>query len=96
MLRAMAIRILNIRYLSNLKPCSSRAPSASNSRQWAILILVESEKLQLDVPVITYFNDLPKTWKQITVRHLLTHTSGLGDYPDNFNYRDDYAEDKMF
>lgn len=31
----------------------------------------------------------------MTVRHLLTHMAGLGDYPDDFNYREDVTEDEM-
>ena len=61
----------------------------------AILMLVEMESLELDVPLGTYLEDLPKSWKRMTVRHLLTHTAGLGDYSDDFNYREDITEDDM-
>jgi CubicO group peptidase (beta-lactamase class C family) len=45
-----------------------------------ILLLVERGKVGLDDPVSRYFNGTPEAWKGITVRHLLTHTSGLPDY----------------
>lgn len=44
----------------------------------AILQLKESGKLQLDRPVVSYLPDFP--FANITIRHLLSHTSGLPDY----------------
>lgn len=44
----------------------------------AVLQLKQKGKLKLDDPFIKYFPDFP--WKQITLRHLLSHTSGLPDY----------------
>jgi len=35
----------------------------------------------------------PESWKGITVRHLLSHTSGRQDYPDDYDFRRDYTED---
>lgn len=43
----------------------------------AILVLVQDGKLELDAPVAKYLPDTPPPWQAITVRHLLTHTSGL-------------------
>jgi len=62
----------------------------------AIMILVEREEIDLDTPLKEYIDDLPKKWKNITVRHLLTHTSGLGDYPDEVDYTQEYTEEEMF
>ncbi len=43
-----------------------------------IMQLVAENKLDLHKPVSTYLNDFPKTiGNQITIHHLLTHTSGL-------------------
>jgi D-alanyl-D-alanine carboxypeptidase len=42
-----------------------------------IMLLVEEGKLSLDDPVSKFLEGAPETWKPITVRHLLTHTSGL-------------------
>ncbi|MDA3613606.1 serine hydrolase [Polluticaenibacter yanchengensis] len=44
----------------------------------AIMQLVEKQLLSLSAPVSQYL-DLPKQWSGVTVRHLLTHTSGLPD-----------------
>jgi CubicO group peptidase (beta-lactamase class C family) len=61
-----------------------------------VMLLVEKGKLSLDEPVSKYLKDdlkVPDTWSGITVRHLLTHTSGLGDYPQWITYRE-YYDDK--
>lgn len=44
-----------------------------------VMLLVEDGKIVLDDPVTKYLPDAPAAWKEITVRQLLTHTSGLGD-----------------
>ncbi|MGH2599641.1 MAG: serine hydrolase domain-containing protein, partial [Dehalococcoidia bacterium] len=47
----------------------------------AIAQLVEQGRLSLDQPVGTYLPDLPDAIaKRVTIHHLLTHTSGLGDF----------------
>ena len=60
------------------------------------MILVQENKLSLDDKISKYFPDVPATWKDITVRHLLTHTSGLGDYPPEIDLKRDYTEDELF
>ena len=62
----------------------------------AVMLLVEEGRIQLDAPVTTYLPDAPSPWRAITIRHLLTHTSGLPDYTnDTFDYRRDYDEDEL-
>ncbi len=61
----------------------------------AVMMLVEEGKLSLDDKLTKFFPDGPEAWRNITVRHLLTHTSGMGDYPDDFDLRRDYTEDEM-
>jgi D-alanyl-D-alanine carboxypeptidase len=48
----------------------------------AILQLAESGKLGIDDPVSKYYADAPHAWDKITIRHLLTHTSGIPSYTD--------------
>lgn len=43
----------------------------------AIMLLVEEGKVRLDDPLPWHLLRAPETWKTITVRHLLAHTSGL-------------------
>jgi len=45
-----------------------------------ILLLVEEGKVSLDAPISTYLPETPEAWKDVTVRHLLTHTSGVKSY----------------
>jgi len=47
----------------------------------AVMQLVEQGLLDLDTPIQTYIPDYPKhSTTQITARHLLSHTSGIGAY----------------
>lgn len=48
----------------------------------AVLLLARDGKLSLDDPVRTYIPELPDYGKPLTIRHLLTHTSGLRDWSD--------------
>jgi CubicO group peptidase (beta-lactamase class C family) len=41
------------------------------------MILIQDGKLSLDDKISKFLEGTPDTWKEITVRHLLTHTSGL-------------------
>ena len=60
----------------------------------AIMMLIEEQKLALEDPISKYL-DVPENWSAIRVRHLLTHTSGLGDYPESFSLQRDYTEDEL-
>lgn len=46
----------------------------------AVMMLVEEGKIRLDDPVGRYLDGTPESWRKITVRHLLGHTSGLRDF----------------
>src|ERR1039457_2488581 len=48
----------------------------------AILMLAERKRLSLDDDLLKFFPGYPAYGKQITIRHLLTHTSGLRAYED--------------
>lgn len=43
----------------------------------AIMQMVENKRLSLQDSVQKFFKDAPRHWRQITIRHLLNHTSGL-------------------
>jgi CubicO group peptidase (beta-lactamase class C family) len=69
----------------------------------AIMMLVEAGKLALDDKISKYLPGTPESWKDITVRHLLTHTSGIPDYTSDsntkpgslINLRADYTEQEL-
>ncbi|MEJ7694164.1 serine hydrolase domain-containing protein [Daejeonella sp.] len=45
-----------------------------------IMMLVEEGKLSLDDKITQLFPAAPRGWQNITVRHLLTHTSGIQNH----------------
>lgn len=62
----------------------------------AIMLLANEGKLSLEDKVSKFFPDAPASWSQITVRRLLTHTAGLGDYPADFDLRRDHTEAELW
>jgi CubicO group peptidase (beta-lactamase class C family) len=46
----------------------------------AVLLLEERGKLKVDDPVKRYYPDAPAAWDNITLFHLLTHTSGIPNH----------------
>ena len=46
----------------------------------AIMILQEQGKLSVQDPISQHVSDSPEAWQGITIRHLLTHTSGIPDF----------------
>jgi CubicO group peptidase (beta-lactamase class C family) len=60
------------------------------------MMLVEHGKMGLDDPIGKYISDIPEIWKPITIRHLLTHTSGISNqFYDQVNLRQDYTENDL-
>ncbi|RKH08395.1 class A beta-lactamase-related serine hydrolase [Corallococcus sp. CA053C] len=58
----------------------------------AVMLQVEAGRVALSDSITKYFPDAPATWRPITVRHLLTHTSGVGDIYDVLDLRKDYTD----
>ncbi|MCB1023826.1 MAG: beta-lactamase family protein [Acidobacteria bacterium] len=46
----------------------------------AIMLLVEDGKIDLDEKISKYLPDTPEIWANVSVRNLLTHTSGVRSY----------------
>jgi CubicO group peptidase (beta-lactamase class C family) len=68
-------------------PCTpeTRFQIASVSKQFtaaAVMLLVEEGRARLDEPIAGVLPDCPARWRDITLHHLLTHTSGLGHWED--------------
>lgn len=60
-----------------------------------VMMLVEDGRLALADSVRKLLPDAPESWQAITVRHLLSHTAGLGDYPAKFDLTRDYREEDL-
>ncbi len=73
--------------------------SASVGKQFTaalVLMLAERGMLELDGVIAPCVAAAPAEWSGITIRHLLTHTSGISD--DGFgtlNLRLDYSDDEL-
>jgi CubicO group peptidase (beta-lactamase class C family) len=70
----------------------------------AVMMLVEEGKVGLDDKLSKYLEGTPAAWEDVTVRNLLTHTSGIADYTDSkytkagglINLRGDYSEAELY
>src|ERR1039458_1292844 len=51
----------------------------------AVMLLVQQGKLRLDDKVARYLSGSPSSWQSITLRHLLTHTSGVPRDPADYH-----------
>ena len=94
--RAEGFGLANVELQVPVKP-ETIFQSGSVGKQFtatAVMMLVEEGKIGLDDPLTKYFADAPATWKEVTVRELLSHTAGFGDYPKDFNFRKDWTEDE--
>ena len=72
----------------------------SVSKQFAaasILLLAEEGKLSVEDNLTKFFTNAPAAWKEIKVRHLLAHTSGLKNYDglDGFEMRQHLTQAKF-
>ncbi len=62
----------------------------------AVVSLVREGRIGLDDPIGKYLKEAPSAWRKVTIRHLLTHTSGIPDYTSPLiNFRQDYTEDQL-
>jgi len=62
--------------LDTVYPIASATKSMTST---AVFLLVVDGKLALDDSIVDLLPELPEAWFEVTVRHLLTHTSGLPD-----------------
>jgi CubicO group peptidase (beta-lactamase class C family) len=61
-----------------------------------ILRLAAAGRLGLDDPIRRHLPEGPPAWDSITVRQLLTHTSGLAEYTDSaVNFQREYSEQEL-
>jgi CubicO group peptidase (beta-lactamase class C family) len=61
-----------------------------------VMTLVEEGKIGLDDSITKYFKGAPESWKDVTVRHLLSHTAGISNkLYDQIDLRKDYSSDEL-
>lgn len=60
-----------------------------------VLLLAAEGRLDLDDAVSKHWLGAPTAWSDITIRHLLTHTSGIAEYTDRIDLRREYTEDDV-
>lgn len=60
-----------------------------------VMILVEKGLMNLDDKISLYIKDAPKRWKDISIRNLLTHTSGLTRNLPDIDLRLNYTDDEL-
>jgi CubicO group peptidase (beta-lactamase class C family) len=66
----------------------------------AVMMLVEEGKIGLDDRVSKYLPEAPPAWNEVTIRRLLTHTSGIRDYfgedgDQLFDLHQNFTEDEL-
>src|SRR5215208_4506268 len=62
----------------------------------AVAMLAQRGRLRLEDRIVKWLPEGAGVWDSVTVRHLLTHTSGMAEYTDStFDYRKDYTEDQL-
>ena len=61
----------------------------------AVMLLVEDGKLDVDEKISRYVGDVPDSWKNITVRNVLNHTSGMPNDFSEEDYKKDWTEDQL-
>ena len=60
----------------------------------AIVLLSQQGRLKLDDPITRYLPEGRPVWSEVTIRHLLTHTSGIPQ-DTTLDDRRDYSEQEM-
>ena len=77
--KAQGYGFANVATRTPVRP-ETRFKIGSVSKQFiaaGIMLLVQDGRLTVDDPIGRFLDDAPPSWTRITLRHLLTHTSGL-------------------
>jgi len=71
----------------------------SNTKQFtaaAIMMLIEQGKIHLEDSITKYLPEAPEAWYDITIRHLLSHTSGIQNHVAVPHWLDVFKTDLSF
>lgn len=80
--RGYGVRDLRFKIANDASTNFRLASCTKQFTAMAIMLLVHDGKLRYDESLTDVFPDFPAYGKQITIRNLLNHTSGLPDYED--------------
>jgi CubicO group peptidase (beta-lactamase class C family) len=89
--------LANVEHQVPVKP-ETIFQSGSTGKQFTstlVMMLVEEGKIALDDRLGKFFSEGPEAWRNITIRHLLSHTGGMTDYPPDFDMRRDYTDEEL-
>lgn len=83
--------------LAAAKTLWSIGPISQGFTAVAIMQLYEKGKLSLDDPIGKYLKNIPDNWKNISIRQLMQHSSGIADYRGQKSYdvSADYRPDQL-
>lgn len=96
--------VIGLADLENPMPVSSETVYriGSLTKQFtaaAVMTLVQQNKLSLDDRINQYIENAPKGWRQITIKNLLQHTSGIASFTSSKYYiansRLDFTHDEL-
>jgi CubicO group peptidase (beta-lactamase class C family) len=76
----------------------TRFPIWSMTKQFtaaAIMLLVQDGSLSVSDPVSKHYPAAPPAWRDVTIQHLLTHSSGIGDFREADQPGFDSSEDTL-
>ncbi|MDE2477029.1 MAG: beta-lactamase family protein [Alphaproteobacteria bacterium] len=71
----------------------TKFPLESVTKQFtatAIMMVVDDGKISLDDSILKYYPEGPTAWRDVKIRHLLTHSSGIEEQPGTFLPRGDF------
>ncbi len=60
----------------------------------AVVMLSEQGRLSLEDPIVRFLPEGSAMWQRVTIRHLLTHTSGISE-DTTLDWRRDYSESEF-
>ncbi len=96
-MRAKGYGYSNLEWKTPVLP-STLFQSGSLGKQFtatAVMMLVEEGKIGLDDKISKYLEGTAVAWKDVTIRRLLSHTSGIGNIYKVLEIRQDYTEDDL-
>ncbi|WP_241676662.1 serine hydrolase domain-containing protein [Flavobacterium pectinovorum] len=62
----------------------------------AVIQLQEQNKLNINDPISQYIDSIPENWKKITIKQLMSHTSGLPDIENEKGLIGDKGQDSAW